>query len=663
MRTSVTRTGWRRVVAGAAAVAVPLALVAFTAVPAQAFKPAGSPAELMFESSVSGNLNNAIQHGWFGHEGNAAAPTGTNPTVLSADYTSGQLQAAFTNPDDNLRVVFVPQTSSGASEHPVATTGQTVDQVFGPNARFADQGLFAGLNGTGNANDSVLTVSTGAEFDAWFGAGQPLQGYNNNLQLIDIGPNTVSATPQGKSVLDAWPAGTQLSMVFYETNGSYTNGKPQVLAGADGHAKTAWLNFTTVGSPSSALRTSAGYNVTSFGAIPQNTHTTLSTSVPGPVAAGTAISLTATVAPNTGTNVPAGSVEFFDGATSLGTGTLVGGTFTKTGVVLPVGSGHSLTAVYTPTNTATLAFNTSTSSPAIPFVVNGISTTTSAAATPGADYTAPVSFTATVTPTPGVTGSVVWKEGGTTVAGPSTIDPTTGLATGTHTFTVGGDHVITAFFTPDAASTNYSASQSSPITVTLANPANVSVDQQSITATIPAGSLVVSTPYTAASPLNITGTGPSGALALNTATDVPGAAALTGFFGTANFQHINVFDTRAGALPWTLTAQAGAMVSGSHSINGENLGLTGLAPETTNVAPNRNNNAGLGVITTTNNPVPVAPVSPTDAGSGGLGGIPHTVLAENFGPADAWYSGLLTLFAPITTTNGLYTGTITFTAS
>ncbi|MBO9522034.1 MAG: Ig-like domain repeat protein [Nocardioidaceae bacterium] len=625
---------WRRVVAGVAAAAIPLGLVAATAMPAQAYKPSGSPVEVMLESGVSGDLSNAIQHGWWGHEGNAAAPSGTNPTTLSADYLSGQLQSAFTDPDNNLRVVFVPTSADGSTEKPNATTGQTVDQVFGPNARFADQGLFAGLNGTSNANDSVLTVSTGAEWNAWFAAGQPLQGYNSNLQLVDIGPNTVSSTPQGKSILNAWPAGTQLSMVFFESNGQYTNGKPQVLA-SGGKAKTAWLTFTTVAKPSDSLRTSSGYNVTSFGAIPQNTTTSLTTSVTSPQAAGTSINLTATVAPASGTDVPVGSVEFFDGATSLGTGALSGGVAHLNGQTPAVGN-HTFKAVYTPTNTSTLAFNTSTSAD-VPFVINGTPTTTSVAATPGADVTAPVDLTATVSPV--AAGTVQFKDGPTNIGSPVTVDGA-GVATLSHTFAAAGSHTVTGVFTPTSPS--FGGSQGS-VTFTLAAPSGVSIDDQTITATIPTGTLTVTTPYGPGNPLDL------GTLALTTALD--------GYRGSAQFDGIHVVDTRDGAQPWALTALAGNLADGSgHFINGQNVGLTTLVADP-------GSNPGIGTITATDNPVPAAPVAPAASGNLGLGGIPHTVLSANQGPSNVTYHGTLTIFAPTTTPSGTYTGTVTFTAS
>jgi uncharacterized lipoprotein YddW (UPF0748 family) len=73
------------------------------------------------------------------------------------------------------------------------------------------------------------------------------------------------------------------------------------------------------------------------------TATALSSFSPDPACAGTAVSLTATV---TGTNGPTGTVEFFDGATSLGTATLSGGSATKSVATLSAGTHSSVTATY-----------------------------------------------------------------------------------------------------------------------------------------------------------------------------------------------------------------------------------------------------------------------------------------------------------------------------
>ena len=73
--------------------------------------------------------------------------------------------------------------------------------------------------------------------------------------------------------------------------------------------------------------------------------------------------------------------------------------------------------------------------------------------------------------------------------------------------------------------------------------------------------------------------------------------------------------------------------------------------------------AGLGIISGTDNPAASPAVAPSDAGSLGLGGTPKTVLSSTRGPSDVTYHGTMTLNAPTTTPNGLYTGTVTFTVA
>jgi hypothetical protein len=93
------------------------------------------------------------------------------------------------------------------------------------------------------------------------------------------------------------------------------------------------------------------------------TTTTTLAANPTTVAAGDPVALTATVS---GAGA-AGSVEFFDGATSLGTATVSGGTATKSVDTLAAGT-HSVTAKFTPTDPN--AFTSSTSD-AVTVTVNG----------------------------------------------------------------------------------------------------------------------------------------------------------------------------------------------------------------------------------------------------------------------------------------------------
>jgi len=85
--------------------------------------------------------------------------------------------------------------------------------------------------------------------------------------------------------------------------------------------------------------------------------TTTSLAAPATAAVGSAVSLTATVAPAGAV----GSVEFFDGATSLATAPVASGTATTTATFTAAGA-HSITAKFTPADAAAFVASTSAAS-------------------------------------------------------------------------------------------------------------------------------------------------------------------------------------------------------------------------------------------------------------------------------------------------------------
>jgi hypothetical protein len=364
---------------------------------------------------------------------------------------------------------------------------------------------------------------------------------------------------------------------------------------------------------------------------------------------GDSVTLTATTGASGATPHPAGSVQFKDGANNLGAAVAVNaaGIATTTTTTLALGS-HSLSAVFTPTDTAAFSASTGT----FTATVNPASTpTTTTLAIAGTTAGADTTLTASVSPS-AAPGTVAFFDNGAVTAIPGTVtsatagtyvlDLPTGLAAGTHS--------IVAKFTPTNVA-NFQASQSAPQAFTTqpatgtpcAGAASVCTDVQNIQATIPVGTLVINTPYTPTSPLDL------GKLVLS--------ADSTKFSGTAAFNNIKVTDTRAGNLPWTISALASALSDGgSHpnsKINAQNVGLTAItsAPGT----------GFTGLVTATNNAAANA-VAPTDPGLLGLGGPnAHTVAAADHGLGTVTLNGTLTITAPSSTEPGLFTGTITFT--
>jgi hypothetical protein len=181
--------------------------------------------------------------------------------------------------------------------------------------------------------------------------------------------------------------------------------------------------------------------------------TTALTSSLNPSSTGQAVTFTAAISPSLG---PTGTVEFFDNANSIGTVALSGGSASLTTATLTVGT-HSITATYS----GNTNFSGSTSSPVAQAVgVIGTATALTSSLDPSV-FGQAVTFTATVNPFSGPTGTVQFFDGvsvlGTVALSGGTASLTTsGLAVGTH--------FITATYSGDS---NFGGSTSSPVTQTV----------------------------------------------------------------------------------------------------------------------------------------------------------------------------------------------------
>jgi Bacterial Ig-like domain (group 3) len=402
-----------------------------------------------------------------------------------------------------------------------------------------------------------------------------------------------------------------------------------------------------------------------FPASKQATTTTLVAN-PSPGVVGQTETLTATEAP-----AVAGSVQFVDGSTPIGSPVAVSAGVATTTSTFTLGS-HSLSAVFTPTDTTDNSGSTGTAT----LVVNPAATPTKTALGINSDGFAgdDVTLTATVTgPSGGVNaGTVAFFDNGSsspltgTASGPTagvyTLDITAGLAA--------GGHSIVAKFTP-TDNTAFQASQSAAGALFLntkaaggspcAQAGSVCSESQSIQTAVPTGTLVINTPYTASAPLIL--------------PDMTLNAAGTLLTTSAPFLCIQVTDSTSGATPFTAQALAQPLTDSSPpspvpagavtSINPENVGLTGLtkpvAPADGAACPDvQTYTGGTGV---SDNPA-ASGVSPTDTGTFGLGGTAaHTFATGGGGDGTATFDGTLTINAPTSTASGLYKGTIVFTVS
>lgn len=368
--------------------------------------------------------------------------------------------------------------------------------------------------------------------------------------------------------------------------------------------------------------------------------TTSITANPTSVGAGDTFSLTASVSPAAAT----GSVEFFNGSTSLGTASVAGGTATLATASIATAGAASITAHYSGDTT----YGASVSAP-VTVTVNSqpVNTTTTVSAT-SADNKAnhPVTLSATVAPT-GAVGTVAFTgsvDGGsvTTLASNVAVN-SSGVASISVTGLGAGAWSISAAFT--GTSPFVSSASTTPATLTLGASTPVATpDPQDVTVTIPDGTLTITTPFTAANPLDL------GTATLDDATSTWQTPVTN--FGSATDQSkaIQIVDRRSGAPGFTAQVSSTAFQSGPQSFSAAHLGLVNLATHQVTGNP-----LLAGDVTVTNIP----------SNTPGLSASAQTFATYPAGKSDgtAWISGDLDLHGVESSVQpGTYRATLTFTA-
>lgn len=426
-----------------------------------------------------------------------------------------------------------------------------------------------------------------------------------------------------------------------------------VLTGAVGVTSSPNYYDTVI-----SVNATAGTWSVYYPAYTQNTTTTLAATPASPQTAPAALTtLTATVTP-----AAAGTVSFWNGTTQVGatqTVTALNGVASVT--TTPPSGTTTYTAIYSPTpGSADIG-----SSGTLSYVVNvPLHTSTTTLAQTGAGAAGTVTFTGVVTDT-GVTpnvnpadGTVSLYDNGSTTSfaqGPVGVG---GTFTIPFTYFSAGSHSVVATWSGDA--TRAGSSSAAVLFAETAPACTTCSTAGGLTGTIPAGTISISTPYTAANPLNLgplaltpAGTYFTASKSLDTSNTVPGSTTFTG---------ITIVDTKAGNLPWTASAIATDLTDGGlnpgSKIRGENVGLTNLAPVYV---------TGNAIVTpdvvVTNQAAPIPPVGPADLGSAGLGGTtPHVIATDSLMPVGTvGINGTITLNAPTSTEAGVFVGTLTFT--
>lgn len=353
------------------------------------------------------------------------------------------------------------------------------------------------------------------------------------------------------------------------------------------------------------------------------TTTTLSADLASPQVAGTGITFTATVSP-----AVAGSVQFMDGAATLGAPVTVSAGQATLSVNNLSAATHAISAVFTPADTATYDPSTGTLSYVITAPTATATTTSLTASAASVTLGSPVTFNATVAPA-AAAGTVTFADGATTLG-------TATVSAGSATFTTAalsvGTHSVVASFAPSSASYAASASTAVSVDVTAAGAATTS---QNIHTSVAAGTLTISS---AATDVTLP------ALTLNA-----GATMLT---TSGAINDVTVTDTRAATPGFSVTGQVAADFGGSGTINSYNLGWTPSVKSA--VGPTVT--AGPAVVAGQGLAVGATPADPA------VGLKASRTLATGTGNGTAVLGADLSLTAPTSTVAGSYSAALTLTA-
>ncbi|HKW81285.1 MAG TPA: Ig-like domain repeat protein, partial [Casimicrobiaceae bacterium] len=395
---------------------------------------------------------------------------------------------------------------------------------------------------------------------------------NNGAQIRVSSPFESVAGADDTELLDMTPA-----------TGTFTDA---ALVAGQSYTDSTYGVTVTVGTASpGALSVTV-----SSGSGSQATTTTL-TSNPNPSPTGTSTTFTATVSGN----APTGTVNFKDGASSIGgcsAAALSGSGNNKTATCstsgLAVGT-HSITASYSGD-----ANNLASTSAALSQTVSNIiqsSTTVASSLNPSTSGSA-VTFTATVTGAPGLTGSVNFTDGVTSIGNCSAVQLPAGAAStktascATSTLTV-ATHTIHAFYGGDANNVPSNATLSQVVnaggltatTTTLASSNNPSTFGGSVTLTA-----------------TVTGSGPTGSVNFKDGGSSIGGCSAVALSGSGNTKTAACTVSGLAVATHSITAAYGGDGGNAASTSAALSQVVNKAVSTTAVISSKNpSTSGAGV--------------------------------------------------------------------
>ena len=406
----------------------------------------------------------------------------------------------------------------------------------------------------------------------------PVAGPTSTVTTLSASPTSPATAPVDVTLTANVSAGGVGTVEFF--NGTTSLGTSPVSGGgatklltavaAGSYSYKATFTPTSAAAFSGSTSGAVAYTVNAAGPAKTPTTTTLAIT---PATAGTApasATLTATVGP---TGV-AGTVEFFEGTTSLGAAVPVSNdkaSFDVTGLAART---YSYSAQFVPTNTTTFTGSTGTA-PAYTVKARPVVATTTALTANPTTGTAPATVTLTATVSPSAADGSVRFDRGTTSIGivPVTAGTATKLAAGLPA----GDYSYTATFIP-TDSTAYATSTSPSVTVIINSPPGVTPTPSPVTSAPTTTTPTTTATASATSPAATTSTTPAGtatsAKPTGTATTTPTGTATTAPTGTTTTTAPSTVPTATATAPTgtgttpagddTVTATVGGKVIGEN---------------------------------------------------------------------------------------------------
>ncbi len=547
--------------------------------------------------------------------------------------------------------------SSAVEQTSVALTANIAPAAEGGTVQFKDGGVDIGGSIAVTAGaatlDHTFTTTGTHSITAVYSGTAGFGGSSSQAQSIEISSSAQSTTTTlqvpatavtGSAVdLTATVAPSNaVGSVQFKSNGTAI-GSPVTVSGG-----TATLShaFDAAGAQSVTADFTAGAGFVSSSAsaqtvtvsdpAPVDVETTTSLLVPATAITGTAVDLTATVAPNNAV----GTVQFKSNGTAIGSPVTVSGGTATLSHAFDVAGAQSVTADFT----AGAGFVSSSASAQTVTVSDpapvDIETTTSLSVPATAITGSAVDLTATVAPNNAV-GTVQFKSNGAAIGSPVAVS--SGVATLSHSFDVAGAQSVTADFTAGAGFVSSSAAAK---TVTVSDPAPADVETTtslSVPATAITGSAVDLTATVA--PNNAVGTvqfKSNGAAIGSPVTVAGGTVTLSHIFDVAGAQSITADFTAGSGFKNSVASAKSIQVSVSDQESVVELNIptdakTGVATDLwATVRFSSDDAVGVGTVQFYDGGVAIGG---PEAVTAGVAGLSHTFTSAGAHSITAVYSG------------------------